>query len=851
MGELTPQEKLKKLTLLKKKAELIEGLPHLHGQKFYAWARTFFESRKRFNLLCAANQIGKAELTTREIPTSDGFKPMGELVPGDRVFGSDGKPCLVKAISWEGVTEFYRVTFGDGSTIEVSGNHLWKCKGERQRFFKYYRGKKCKSSDYGQWVVSSTEEIRRVGRYDGQRVQKAVHRFVIPFTEPVQYQKKELFDPYALGLLLGDGSFSTCTVTLCKPDREILDYMIGKHGAVLRSKLDTVSFPVASSEVKRVLTQLGLIGSDSLSKFIPPEYLAGSVEQRLALLQGLMDTDGHITEKSAIEFSTSSPRLADGFRELVASLGGSHQTKRFLPTFTHKGEKKVGKPSQKIAIKMPDGLNPFRLQRKARKFYRTRYAHERVIYSIEPIGPRTARCIEVDSTDRTYLSGREYIVTHNSSVQIRRMIHMATEPKVWPEFWAHRPLQFWYLYPTKEIATMEFLSKIEPQFLPRGAMKDHPQYGWEAEYRNRYIWSIRFKTGVTCYFRTYATDVQHLQAGSVDAIFCDEELPADLYPELLMRLSGTWGYFHMVFTATLAQPFWYDAMERIGRAGERLKEDTLKLQVSMYDCLRFEDGTPSHWSVERIKKVERACQSEAEVQKRIFGRFVAVEGRRYPAFDRERNVMKGHPLPINWLIYAGVDLGSGGETGHPAAIVFVAVSPDFTKGRVFKGWRGDAVQTTASDVLHKFIELKAGLTCAGQFYDWASKDFQMIAQRMNEPFQAADKSHDTGEQILNVLFKNQMLQIYDQEELEPLCDELSSLLVTTNKTKAHDDFCDALRYAVSKIPWNWSVLNAPEVEVVEEHRILSTDEQRRMVPSDGFDSLIEEELASWAELYEV
>jgi hypothetical protein len=348
----------------------------------------------------------------------------------------------------------------------------------------------------------------------------------------------------------------------------------------------------------------------------------------------------------------------------------------------------------------------------------------------------------------------------------------------------------------------------------------------------------------------------------VDAIFCDEELPSDLYPELLMRLAGTWGYFHMVFTATLAQPFWFDAIERIGRPNERLKEDSLKIQVSMYDCLQFEDGTSSHWSLDRIKKVERACQSQAEIDKRIFGRFVAVEGRKFPGFTRERNVRAAHPLPPTWHVYAGVDLGSGGDAGHPAAIVFVAVSPDYRQGRVFKGWRGDGVQTTASDVLQKFIELKGKMVLTAQYYDWASKDFQVISQRVGEPFQPADKSHETGEQILNVLFKNEILQIYDYPELEPLADELSSLLFGSNKRKVRDDFSDALRYAVSRIPWNWDVLGGvgPEPEPGEvEDRIYTTDELRRSDPGasgsarsalEAFDSLLEEEFAAWSELYE-
>lgn len=440
-----------------------------------------------------------------------------------------------------------------------------------------------------------------------------------------------------------------------------------------------------------------------------------------------------------------------------------------------------------------------------------------------------------------------------SSIQIIRAIHWATEPSLWPKLWRHRPLQLWYLLPTREISTIELEKKWIPQYLPRGAMKDHPQYGWKHEYKNKFIWAIHFNTGVSIYFKTYATDVQHLQSGSVDAIFCDEELPAELYPELVMRLAGTWGYFHMVFTATMAQPFWFDVIERQGQKGERLTEDSLKIQVSMYDCLEFEDGTPSHWTPERIEKVKNSCQSDAEVKKRVYGRFVAAENRIYPSFSRDRNVKAPHPLPPSWHVYAGVDIGSGGESGHPASIVFVAVSPDFRQGRVFKGWRGDGVQTTASDILEKFIEMKGKMVLSGQFYDWAAKDFETIAHRMGEPFQPADKSHERGEQILNVLFKNEMLAIYDSEELAGLVDEIGSLLHSVDKRKAKDDFTDALRYAVSKVPWAWDAIGGIPIQMPTVDRVYTSDEMRRGIPEledTGMDAIFEQEINEWAELYE-
>jgi phage terminase large subunit-like protein len=391
-----------------------------------------------------------------------------------------------------------------------------------------------------------------------------------------------------------------------------------------------------------------------------------------------------------------------------------------------------------------------------------------------------------------------------SSTQIRKCIHWATETNLWPKLWRKRPLQFWYLYPAKNVSTTEVLKKWIPEWLPRGSMKDNEKYGWHLEIKNKEVNAIHFKSGVSVYFKTYEQDVSNLQSGSVDAIFFDEELPSELWGELVMRLFATQGYMHGVFTATKGQEFWREVIEERGKL-ERFP-DAFKLQVSVYDCLKYEDGTPSHWTDEIITQAKNSCSTEAEVLRRIYGRFVVSQGLKYPSFSRIKNVKPAHPLPKSWQIFAGIDIGSGGESSHPAAIVFVGVSPDFRQGRVFKGWRGDGVVTTAADVLLKYLELKGDMHVTAAFYDWAAKDFFTIASRMGVPVVPAEKSHERGEQVVNVLFKNDILAIYDLDELSPLVQELCSVQKDTPKQKAADDFVDALRYCVTPLGWDWSVI---------------------------------------------
>lgn len=286
---------------------------------------------------------------------------------------------------------------------------------------------------------------------------------------------------------------------------------------------------------------------------------------------------------------------------------------------------------------------------------------------------------------------------------------------------------------------------------------------------------------------------------------CDEETPEELMSELNMRLAASDGYLSAVFTPTVGSEYWRQCIEGTGK--DRRFANSWRKQVSMYDCLTYEDGTPSGWTPEKITRAVNSCKSPQDVERRVYGKFVVSEGLKYPGFHRLRNRAEGHPLPKNWSLWCGVDPGSGGDN-HPAAISLVGVNPDFTKGRVFRGWRGDGAQTTAGDVVKRCIQMTKDLENVQIHYDWGCRDFYLIAQAAGLHVEPAEKSHLIGEQMLNVLFKNQMLMIYDYPELDPLCTELATLRNDVPKNKAKDDFVDSLRYAISLIPWNWNAIKS-------------------------------------------
>lgn len=453
-----------------------------------------------------------------------------------------------------------------------------------------------------------------------------------------------------------------------------------------------------------------------------------------------------------------------------------------------------------------------------------------------------------------------------SSTQIRKAIHWATYKPLWPTLWLTPPQQFWYLYPNQDVVRIEVTKKWVPEFLPRGEYRKHPIYGWELGKEKGDITAIHFNSGVSIFFRTYSVQASALQASSPHAIFCDEELPFELFPELSKRLLATDGHFHMVFTATLGQEEWRETIEERGQK-ERFKE-AAKWQISLiHDCRVYEDGSLSPWTDERITRAINSCSTEAEVNQRIHGKFVVATGKRYESFSSKNIVEATHPkwqIGKDWVYYSGVDIGSGGQSAHPAAIHFVAVSPDYKRGIVFRGWRGSRNDiTTASDILEKLVELRGNLIMAMQTYDYASKDFYTIATRAGESFVPADKARDSGDAILNTLFKNDMLVVYDIEELYPLISELKNLKKDTVKMhikreKGHvlDDAVDSLRYAVTRIPWAWDSITGSELKQVIPKKT-EIELRREIVLNEGFNSEvgffsdIEAEIEAANEWYEI
>jgi hypothetical protein len=164
-----------------------------------------------------------------------------------------------------------------------------------------------------------------------------------------------------------------------------------------------------------------------------------------------------------------------------------------------------------------------------------------------------------------------------------------------------------------------------------------------------------------------------------------------------------------------------------------------------------------------------------------------------------------------------------------------------------------------SDVASKYMELSQDLNVTAAFYDYHAKDFKTITDRMGLSFIPAEKKHDVGEQIINVLFKNGMLEIEGTVENQPIVNELLSLQLGTDKRKAKDDSVDSMRYALTKIPFDFShvgyvpvreVVRAKQLDPHEIAQVERNKDRLRMFASGEKSGLneVQDEIRDWNEI---
>lgn len=356
---------------------------------------------------------GKSLANGTHVRVPGGWKRIEDLKVGDLVIGDDGKPTVVLGVYPQPVRELFKVTFDDGRSVVACGEHLWKS---------FY----INTTENRRWGIRDTNEIRRLISMPNPRV-------YIPLPEPEETTEKEFYiDPYLMGAILGNGSWSGGSVFFSTADSDTLE--------LVRSKLpeNHVMKPTANYDhiiVRKDLKHAPLLmcglrdyeldGAIANSKFIPSVYFEGSIEQRWEILRGLMDTDGTVNKDGGQpSFCSVSRDLAYGVVELVRSLGGIASVSTKIPTYSYKGEKRTGQPAYIVFIRHKTPSMLFNLERKkllCRDNGQYTATLKLRVTSIESIGDGDSTCIAVDNESHLFVV-KDWIVTHNTKSAQKVMV---------------------------------------------------------------------------------------------------------------------------------------------------------------------------------------------------------------------------------------------------------------------------------------------------------------------------------------------------------------------------------------------------------------------------------------------
>jgi hypothetical protein len=334
----------------------------------------------RHMFFCGRTGTGKALDVSTPIPTPTGWRQMGDLVEGDLVFDEHGQPTeVLQAFDVQHDRPTYEVVFSDGSSIVADAEHKWLTSTYAARA----------DSRRSPSVVSTTEirDSLHTGAGD-------VNHSIDLVSRPLAYPERKLpVDPYLLGLCLGDSV-------------GVL-HALGYRSRTTRMEVtDAVAISVLGLDEQ--LHALDLLQN----RRIPAAYLQSSVQQRWALLQGLLDAAGEVDRAGGCEYTSSREVLVEQVMELAASLGLQPRissSEAMLdgrdcgPTWT------VGFVSSEPAFRLTRKLSQQNLARSARN-------QRRDIVDVRSVKTRPVRCIAVASPTHLYLAGRQCVPTHNSEM---------------------------------------------------------------------------------------------------------------------------------------------------------------------------------------------------------------------------------------------------------------------------------------------------------------------------------------------------------------------------------------------------------------------------------------------------
>lgn len=350
-------------------------------------------------------RTGKLLADSTPVLTKDGWKTHGELRVGDILYRPDGKETMVLAVHPKQYTT-HTIEFADGTNIKCHANHEWKV---------CWHGAAKES-----YVLETNQMIGKETTVESGN--KIRHKFTLPLKQPIIGEHKDLpVAPYIFGAWLGDGTSSKPWLNEPEMD-ECIAFRAAKDGYPISKRYVHKTTGVLSIQFDNLRNGLQKMGfchtKNNPEKHIPDIYLTASIEQRLELLAGLLDTDGTLSVKEKrYHFSTTSVSLKDTFIQLVSTFGWRVSVQEYEPCVSSSGihgRKKVYTIGFNPDIEIPTVVPRKHLT----EFSNRRKTAITAIYESEP---EQGNCITVEG-DGMYLVGKTLIPTHNSSLSIFFML---------------------------------------------------------------------------------------------------------------------------------------------------------------------------------------------------------------------------------------------------------------------------------------------------------------------------------------------------------------------------------------------------------------------------------------------
>ena len=589
-------------------------------------------------LLHGSRGGGKSIADNTQVLTNSGWKRADAVTMTDQLVAEDGSYTRLLGIYPQPLHEkMYRVTFKDGGSVVVSGDHKWKVGNRHQR----KKG----------WMVKTTFDMHW---------SSDPTLWHIPYMEKSHGGKKwEGYDPYVLGLLLGDGTIkwredrnNYASVILYGNDDEIQEYVeaLGWTRCWTKTIPGNRSWPDADT-ARRILNDLEG-GGTSFTKKIPQTLMDADADTRLALLQGLMDTDGSADKNGSCSYQTISPTLALQVYELVFSLGGKAVMKQVIPP---------GNPDinphyiqWRIAVSHSDKFNPFRLPRKAERI-RSRKSQMRSVVKIEETEPTPHRCFTVEHESHCFVV-QDHIVTHNTDALLMSFgIHVGLG---FGSDW--RGILFRQTY--KQLA--DVIAKTQ-QWFPR----IWPRARWNG---TEHSWS--WESGEKLLLRQFAREADYWSIHGHQYPWIGwEELcnwHSDVgYKRLFSCCRSTNPHVPRMIRAT-TNPYgpghnWVKARFLPDQTNMKVRKDLISFEghkepprLAIFSPLE-ENKILLKADPDYISKIAASARNEAERRAWMEGSWDIVSGGMFDdVWDPSYNVVAPFHIPLNWRIDRSFDWGS-------------------------------------------------------------------------------------------------------------------------------------------------------------------------------------------------